>query len=472
MYLIGNRHSKTIIILFPFTSLPGVDSGGKLWIRERPMKGHVHIFTYGCQMNDLDTQKMYTLLARDGWAPTETLARAGLIVLNTCSVRQKAYEKALSNIGRLRPYKRRNPSLVIVVTGCIAQQKGAEIMERMPHVDAVLGTHQLHRIAEVARSCAEGNGPVSDTEMSPCIPSLDIVPDRDFVSPPHRAYLNIMQGCDNCCSYCIVPSVRGRETSRSHAGILAEVREHAARGVKEIFLLGQNVNSYSGGASFPSLLREISAVEGIGRIRFTTSHPKDMGPDLMACFADLEKLCSHIHLPFQSGSDAVLRRMNRSYTKQGYLGLISGLRSARPDISFSADVIVGFPGETGREYLQTIGLIEEVRFDLLYSFKYSPRPGTKAALMEDDVPPDEKNRRLSELQAIQKGITMENHRALVGGTFEVLVDGQSARNPDQVHGRTSRNTIVNFPGKPGLAGTFRNVKITRANPNSLTGERA
>jgi len=163
------------------------------------MKGHVHIFTYGCQMNDLDTQKMYTLLARDGWAPTETLARAGLIVLNTCSVRQKAYEKALSNIGRLRPYKRRNPSLVIVVTGCIAQQKGAEIMERMPHVDAVLGTHQLHRIAEVVRSCAEGKGPVSDTGMSPCIPSLDIVPDRDFVSPPHRAYLNIMQGCDNCC---------------------------------------------------------------------------------------------------------------------------------------------------------------------------------------------------------------------------------------------------------------------------------
>jgi tRNA-2-methylthio-N6-dimethylallyladenosine synthase len=434
------------------------------------MSGHVHIFTYGCQMNDLDTQKMYSLLARDGWVPTESLSKAGLIILNTCSVRQKAYEKALSNIGRLRPYKKRNPSLVIVVTGCIAQQKGADIIERMPHVDAVLGTHQLHRIAEIVREKKSVKAPLTDTRLGECIPSMDIIPDRDFVSPGHRAYLNIMQGCDNFCSYCIVPYVRGREVSRDHGSILEEVRVHAARGVSEIFLLGQNVNSYAGGVSFPALLREISAVDGIRRIRFTTSHPKDMGPDLMACFADLEALCSHIHLPFQAGADSVLASMNRSYTRAGYLALIKGLRAARPDISFSADVIVGFPGETEEAYSETLSLIEEVRFDLLYSFKYSPRPGTSAAQMDDSIPMDEKNSRLRELQAIQKRITLEIYRARVGKTFEVLVDGESVRHPDQVHGRTSQNTIVNFAGGYELTGSFRTVRITRANPNSLTGE--
>jgi tRNA-2-methylthio-N6-dimethylallyladenosine synthase len=436
------------------------------------MKGHVHIFTYGCQMNDLDSQKMYSMLARDGWERTDSLDEAGLIVLNTCSVRQKAYEKALSNIGRLRARKKRNPSLIIVVTGCIAQQQGADIIERMPHVDAVLGTHQLHRVAEVARDVAAGRGAVVDTRMDHCIPSMDIIPDEDCVSPAHRAYINIMQGCDNYCSYCIVPYVRGGEVSRGHAGILDEVRVHAARGVREVFLLGQNVNSYAGGVSFPALLREISAVDGISRIRFTTSHPKDMGPDLMDCFATLDKLCSHIHLPFQSGSDAVLKLMNRSYTREGYLGLIRGLRSARPDIAFSADVIVGFPGEMEQGYKDTISLIEEVRFDVLYSFKYSPRPGTQAALLEDSVPLEEKNRRLGELQALQRRITLECNRARVGKAFEVLVDGRSARDPEQVYGRTGQNTIVNFTGAPGLAGTFINVRITRANPNSLTGEPA
>jgi tRNA-2-methylthio-N6-dimethylallyladenosine synthase len=450
--------------------IDAVDSGERERIWGEPMSGHVHIFTYGCQMNDLDTQKMYSLLARDGWVPTETLGKAGLIILNTCSVRQKAYEKALSNIGRLRPYKKRNPSLVIVVTGCIAQQKGADIIERMPHVDAVLGTHQLHRIAEIVREKRSMKAPLADIRLSDCIPSMDIIPDSDFVSPGHRAYINIMQGCDNFCSYCIVPYVRGREVSRDHRSIADEVRVHASRGVNEVFLLGQNVNSYAGGVSFPALLREISAVEGIKRIRFTTSHPKDMSTDLMACFADLEALCSHIHLPFQAGSDDVLAAMNRSYTRAGYLGLISGLRSARPDIAFSADVIVGFPGESEEAYRETLSLIEEVRFDLLYSFKYSPRPGTRAALLDDSVPMEEKSIRLLELQAIQKRITIENYRARVGRIFEVLVDAESARNPDQVHGRTSQNTIVNFTGGRELAGTFRSVTITRANPNSLTGE--
>ncbi len=435
------------------------------------MKGYVKIFTYGCQMNDLDSRKMYSLLARDGWEATESLKKADLIILNTCSVRQKAYEKALSNIGRLRPYKTQKPSLIIAVAGCIAQQKGRDIISRMPHVDIVLGTHQMHRICEAVDGRREEHRQVVDTQFGEYIPSLDIVPDQAFMTPAHRAYINIMQGCNNYCSYCIVPYVRGREISRDHAGILEEVRGHAASGVKEIFLLGQNVNSYSGGISFSELLRRIDRVDGIERIRFTTSHPKDMSDELIACFGDLERLCSHVHLPFQSGSDKVLELMNRRYTRTRYLGLIEKLRKARPDMAFSADVIVGFPGETNDAYRETLSLIREVRFDTLYSFRYSVRPGTGAAAIEDDVPPEEKSRRLSELQGIQRSITLEINQSRVGTTPQVLVDGVSPRNPDQVHGRTTQNAIVNFAGSPSLISSTVRVCITRANPNSLTGDR-
>ena len=434
------------------------------------MRGYVQIFTYGCQMNDLDSQKMYSLLARKGWTPTEQTDKADLIILNTCSVRQKAYEKALSNIGRLRRYKRMNPSLIIAVTGCIAQQKGSDFIDRMPHVDIVLGTHQLHRITEAVDARLSERNRLIDIRLGDCIPSMGVIPDSGFVVPSHRAYINIMQGCNNYCSYCIVPYVRGREISRDHEEIIEEVRTHAERGAVEIFLLGQNVNSYSGGASFPDLLRKIDAVEGIKRIRFTTSHPKDVSSDLIGCFQSLEKLCSHIHLPFQSGSDEVLSLMNRQYTRKTYLDLIRRLKAARSDIAFSADVIVGFPGETERSFWDTISLIEEVRFDVLYSFRYSPRPGTKAAEMDDDVPLEEKKSRLKELQAIQRRITLENNRARIGKAEEVLVDGTSARHVDQVHGRTRQNAIVNFSAPSSLIGSLVNVRVTRANPNSLTGE--
>ncbi|HNR50699.1 MAG: (Dimethylallyl)adenosine tRNA methylthiotransferase MiaB [Deltaproteobacteria bacterium ADurb.BinA179] len=436
------------------------------------MKGYVKIFTYGCQMNDLDSQKMYSILSREGWEPTESLKEADLIILNTCSVRQKAYEKALSNIGRLRPYKKRKPSLIIAVTGCIAQQKGSDIISRMPHVDIVLGTHQLHRICTAVEEKREENGPVVDTRFGECIPSLKIVPHQAFMVPTHRAYINIMQGCNNYCSYCIVPYVRGREISRDHFGIVEEARRHADSGVREIFLLGQNVNSYSGGISFPELLRCINDIGGIERIRFTTSHPKDMSDDLIACFGSLEKLCNHIHLPFQSGSDRVLRLMNRQYTRETYLELIEKLRQARPDIAFSADVIVGFPGEDDEAYRQTLELIREVRFDLLYSFRYSIRPGTEAASLEDSVAPEEKSLRLRELQSVQRAITLEINRSRVGLTYPVLVDGVSVRNAEQVYGRTTQNTIVNFTGPHRLIGRIVDVRITRANPNSLTGETA
>jgi tRNA-2-methylthio-N6-dimethylallyladenosine synthase len=436
------------------------------------MKGRIKIFTYGCQMNDLDSLKMYSELSTMGFTPTQETAEADIIILNTCSVRQKAYEKAISNLGRLKSHKSRKHSLIIAVTGCVAQQEGERIRERMPHVDIILGTHQLHRLPDLIEHVHNASYPMTETEFSESIPSMDIVPDPGLSDHPHRSYINIMQGCDNYCSYCIVPYVRGHEISRDYKKVLDEIGLHASRGVKEVFLLGQNVNSYNGGIAFPGLLRGIHGIDGIERIRFTTSHPKDVSDGLIACFKDLDKLCSHIHLPFQSGSDSVLKAMNRHYTHHSYLDLIEQLRSARPDISFSADVMVGFPDESEQDYLDTLAIIKAVRFDVLYSFKYSVRPGTAAAQLYDNVSSEEKIERLKQLQALQKRITFENNQDRIGKMYEVLVDGISPKNPLQVHGRTSHNTIVNFLGDQGLIGKTLRVRITRANQNSLTGEMA
>jgi len=429
------------------------------------------IFTYGCQMNDLDSQKLYSLLFKSGWIPTESTSEADLIIINTCSVRQKAYEKAMSNIGRLKKNKSRKNSLIIGVIGCAAQQEGKDLIERFAHVDFVLGTHRLHSIPSIVDEVfLKKKTHVVDTGFSTYIPSMDIIPVPDFIQPPHRAYINIMQGCNNYCSYCIVPFVRGPEISRDYRGILDEVKLHVSRGVKEIFLLGQNVNSYNGGVTFHELLGMINEVEGIERIRFTTSHPKDMSDELIESFSRLAKLCPHVHLPFQSGSDRVLRYMNRHYTSEHYLGLIEKLRSKRKDIAFSSDVMVGFPLEEEADFEKTLDLIKRVRFDVLFSFKYSPRPGTSASRMPDHVPPEEKKRRLSILQKIQKRITQENLERWVGHIVEVLVDGTSKRDNSQVFGRTGQNVIVNFPGSPDLIGKSVSVRITRANPNTLTGE--
>lgn len=434
------------------------------------MKGRVKIFTYGCQMNDLDSLKMYTELSKAGYVPTDSTREADVIVVNTCSVRQKACEKAMSNLGRLASVKLRKPSAVIVVTGCVAQQEQGRILERMGHVDIVLGTHQLHLLEALVEEARAGRGPVVAAGFSPCVPFMDTVFDHGLSPEPHRAYVTVMQGCDNYCSYCIVPYVRGPEISRDASKVLEEIRLHAGRGSREVFLLGQNVNSYRGGMSFPELLRRIHDIEGIDRIRFTTSHPKDAGDDLVACFKDLPKLCSHIHLPFQSGSNRVLAAMNRKYTKETYLELVSKFRQARPDMAFSADVIVGFPGEGVNDFDETMDVVERVRFDVLFSFKYSVRPNTKAASLVDDVPGEEKSRRLDILQRRQREITLENNRLRVGGVYDVLVDGASKKHEHQVHGRTTHNVIVNFDGPRELTGSIVKVRITRANPNSLTGE--
>lgn len=434
------------------------------------MQRFVKIFTHGCQMNDLDSRKLYSELACCGYQPTEDDRLADVMIVNTCSVRQKAQEKAMSTLGRLRILKRGRPGLVIAVAGCVAQQQGAELAARFPEVDIILGTHQLHRLKDLVTEVQSRRQRRIETALGDCIPSMDIVPGKAFLMPAHRAYLNIMQGCDNYCTYCIVPLVRGREISRDHGMILSEVRLHAERGVKEVFLLGQNVNSYAGGMSFPELIKKLHGVDGIERLRFTTSHPKDVSPALIECFALLPKLCSHLHLPFQAGSDSVLKAMNRDYTHASYLKLIEDLRRARPDMAFSADVMVGFPGENEQDFQRTLALIEAVRFDVLYSFKYSPRPGTAAAALVDDVALPEKRARLSVLQSLQKRITLENNKARLGKIFEVLVDGTSPRHDHQVFGRTTHNAIVNFAGPSSLIGATVAVKVTRANQNSLTGE--
>jgi tRNA-2-methylthio-N6-dimethylallyladenosine synthase len=434
------------------------------------MKDLVQIFTYGCQMNDLDSLKMYSELSALDYEATTDTEKADVIILNTCSVRKKAEEKALSNLGRLKFLKNRKPSVAIIVAGCVAQQEGASLIAKMPHIDAVIGTHQIHKLPGIVDRVKKTHSQEVQTEFSEFIPSLELVPDKAFIRPGHRAYINIMQGCDNYCSYCIVPYVRGREVSRAWKNVIDEVRIHIERGVREIFLLGQNVNSYSGGISFGTLLKKIAEVGGITRIRFTTSHPKDVSPELIACFAELDTLCSHIHLPFQAGSDKVLKVMNRHYTFDSYIKLINDLRNARPDIAFSADTMVGFSSETDDDFRRTLDLIETVRFDVLYSFKYSPRPGTAAARIDDDVPLDVKKERLSILQALQNKITLEINRSRTGRTFEVLVDRPSQKNPSQIFGRTTHNTIVNFEGPLSIIGNVAAVKITRGNKNTLTGE--
>lgn len=421
-------------------------------------------------MNDLDTQKMYSLLFKKGWHPTTKIVEADIIILNTCSVRKKAYEKTLSNLGRLKKYKEKKPSLIIAVAGCVAQQEGANIIKRLPYVDIVLGTHQLHKLASIVDDILRYKKSVVDTVFDHYIPSMDIIPLKRFLTPSHKAYINIMQGCNNFCSYCIVPYVRGREISRDYKQILDEIENLSKNGVKEVFLLGQNVNSYRGGITFPELLERIHDINGVERIRFTTSHPKDVTDELIECFGKLDKLCNHIHLPFQSGSDNVLKAMNRGYTRQDYIGLIEKLKASRRNMAFSADVIVGFPTETDKDFALTMDLINTVRFDLLYSFKYSQRPGTKASNMTDNVPIAEKARRLGILQDAQRQITLSSNQARVGNVYDVIVDGISKRDPNAVCGRTTQNTIVNFKGSHELIGTTVSVKIEKANPNSLKGE--
>jgi tRNA-2-methylthio-N6-dimethylallyladenosine synthase len=438
-------------------------------IDHAPEAGGVYIRTFGCQMNEYDSQRMAGLLKAVGYKTIDDPENADVIIINTCSIREKPEEKTYSEIGKYRSLKEVRPELIIVVSGCVAQQRGAEIVERFGHVDLVLGTHQVNRIDDLISDIREKKRPLMETGFtrSPYIRPFERTRGQ------YSAYVTIMQGCNNWCSYCIVPLVRGIELSRPSDEIISEVRGLTDEGFIEVTLLGQNVNSYrdpNGGHTFSSLIDRVSGIEGIKRIRFTTSHPKDLSDDLVDRYRHIDALCSHIHLPVQSGSNRILKSMNRGYTREEYLQKVSKLRKARPDISVTTDIIVGFPGETDDDFRQTLALMEEVVFDGAYSFKYSPRPGTKGAALADDVGSREKDMRLQILQELQKKHTLARNTDAVDGVEEVLAVGSSAKDPREITGRSRQNKVVNFRGALESVGTLVPVKIIKAKNNSLWGE--
>ena len=421
-------------------------------------------------MNEHDTERMRALLEECGYQETKMWEKADVILVNTCTVREKPEQKAYSILGRFLQLKEHNPDVIVGIAGCVAQQRGEELLARIPNLDFVLGPGKIHKLPEILQDVQRGIRGVCSVGFENGYPT-----DLPISSSQHlRAYVTIMQGCDNFCSYCIVPSVRGRERSRPSNEILTEIDALVQRRMKEVILLGQNVNSYAknnpGELTFPQLLAKINGISGLERIRFTTSHPKDLTEELIEAFGTLEQLCEHFHLPFQAGSNAVLGRMNRGHTREEYLVKIKRLREVSPQISITADVMVGFPGEREEDFIQTLELIQEVKFDGLFSFKYSPRKGTRAAQWRDDVPPEVKQRRLEILQELQREITLKKNKKLEGTVKEVLVEGRSRNSPHKMMGRTRCNRIVNFPGRSALVGELVTVKTSEGLQNSLRGE--
>jgi len=436
------------------------------------MDKRVYIETYGCQMNEHDSERILRLLENSHYLETKEAREADLILINTCSVREKPEHKVYSALGRFKRLKQKKGTL-IGVAGCVAQQEGERLLDRVPYLDLVIGTHTipllpqlLERIdASGERVCETGLDPRGDYLKTP-------LPQSPLAKV--KSYVTIMQGCDHFCSFCIVPYVRGRERSRPSQEIIEEVKHLAEMGVKEVCLLGQNVNGYGKGLEgeldFSEILRRVNGIEGIERIRFTTSYPADLSDRLIQDFSELEKLCEHIHLPFQSGSDRILKAMHRGYTKGSYLERIDRLRDVCPSIALTADVIVGFPGEEEGDFGETLDLMEKVRFDDLFSFKYSPRKGTRAAQFQNQVEEKVKQDRLSHLQKIQREITLQKNQALEGRVEEVLVESWSKQSDRDVTGRTRSNKIVNFEGELNLFGKLIPVRITKAYAHSLRGE--
>jgi len=424
-------------------------------------------------MNVYDSERISQLLAARNYRLVENPSDADLIFVNTCSVREKPEQKVYSLLGRLRALKKENPKLIIGMGGCLAQQEGEGFLERFPHLDFVLGTKEFNQINRLLDDLeAFGKRGVATTLNGRVDPyaSLPLSPS----SAKATALVSIMQGCDNFCSFCIVPFVRGREVSRPSRAILEEIQTLAARGVKEVTLLGQNVNSYGnkmpGELSFVELLEAVQGIHGIERIRFTTSHPKDLSRALIEAFGRLPKLCEHIHLPLQSGSNRILERMNRGYAREEYLEKVTMLRQACPGISLTTDMIVGFPGEAEADFQSTLEMIEQVRFADLFSFKYSDRPYTRATQFPDKVPEEVSRRRLMELQALQRRITSKRNKIWEGRTVEILVEGRSKTNAEESMGRTRTNHIVNFPGKSYPVGSLLRLRIEKPLAHSLRGD--
>lgn len=445
---------------------------------------NLYIHTIGCQMNVYDSEQIALRLQTMGYRQVDRQAKADLILLNTCAIREKAEQKVFSYLGRLAELKAQKPSLIIGVGGCVAQQEGRRILSRVPFVDLVFGTRSLDRLPDLIDSIQAGNGPVVDVDMADTLGSLaPAIPEAGQAGICR--FVTVMRGCDNYCNYCVVPYVRGAETSRMPQAIVDEIQGLAAAGVREVTLLGQNVNSYGkkeGFCDFAELLERVSHIDGICRIRFTTSHPKDLSDRLIAAFADLEKLCHHIHLPVQAGSDTVLRRMNRKYTRDVYLERLQRLRVACPDIAVTSDFIVGFPGESDDDFQQTLDLIRTVDYDGLFAFKYSDRPLAPAAKFPEKVPEAVKKDRLGQLLALQEKSTFRRNCDLVGSVQTVLVERRGKRLPAVERegvpwtGRTSGNKIVNFiwdgsreTGVEPVPGQLVDVTIQRGLAHSLWG---
>ena len=433
----------------------------------------VFVRTFGCQMNEYDSDKMIDVLrAVAGFEPTGDVAEADLILFNTCSIREKAQEKVFSDLGRVKHLKKKGA--LIGVGGCVASQEGEAIVARAPYVDLVFGPQTLHRLPQMLQARERDRRPQVDISF-PEIEKFDHLPAARVDGA--SAFVSIMEGCSKYCSYCVVPYTRGEEVSRPLDAVLDEIAGLAAQGVREVTLLGQNVNAWRGAAGgsaddadFALLLDCVAAIPGIERIRYTTSHPNEFTPRLIEAYARIPKLVNHLHLPVQHGSDRILAAMKRGYTALQYKSTIRALRRVRPDISLSSDFIVGFPGESEDDHARTIALIEEIGFDASFSFVFSPRPGTPAANLADGTPPQRKLERLQQLQAVLEANVRRISASRVGTVRRILVEGPSRRDASELMGRTECNRIVNFPGPAQLSGRMIDVRITQALPHSLRGE--
>src|SRR3990167_856339 len=443
-------------------------------------KKNLAILTFGCQMNKYDSEKMVGLLENSGISLTDNLTKADIIILNTCSIREKAEHKVYSQLGRLAPLKEKNPNLIIGVGGCVAQIQGEKILQRSPQVDLVFGTLNINKLPKLIKDIEDTGVRIADIVHDSEIDNDTAVIKRDGNI---HAWVSIMHGCNNYCSYCIVPYTRGREKSRTREAILSEIRGLSEKGFKEVTLLGQNVNSYGRDISeemrFPELLSLVDSIDGIERIRFMTSHPKDLSNKLIKAMADLPKACESLHLPIQSGSDNVLYNMKRGYTSEEYLKKIDKVKEEIPKISLSSDIIVGFPGETDGDFEKTMDIIKSVRYDGIFLFKYSPRPETPASEFLNQIPNDVKQTRFEEIMKLQNEITLSKNKELEGRVLEILIEGRGKNDNNKLMGRTRTNKIVTIPSltkegeggfeKEDLTGKLINVKITKGNLYGLDG---
>ncbi|GKW54813.1 MAG: tRNA (N6-isopentenyl adenosine(37)-C2)-methylthiotransferase MiaB [Pseudomonadota bacterium] len=439
------------------------------------MSKKLHIKTWGCQMNEYDSQKMADLLdATNGYQLTEEAEDADVILLNTCSIREKAQEKVFHQLGRWKLLKDDKPELIIGVGGCVASQEGDSIRQRAPFVDVIFGPQTLHRLPEMIKQVQSGDSSSVVDVSFPEIEKFDRLPEPKAEGP--TAFVSIMEGCSKYCTFCVVPYTRGEEVSRPLDDVLLEVAQLAEQGVREVNLLGQNVNAYRGETHdgeicyFSDLLRYVAAIDGIDRIRYTTSHPVEFTPDIIDAYADVPELVDHLHLPVQSGSDRVLNLMKRGHTALEYKSTIRKLRKIRPNLSMSSDFIIGFPGESKADFEATMNLINDIGFDMSFSFIYSARPGTPAADLPDDVTEQEKKERLYILQNRITQMAQQISRQMFDTEQRILVEGPSKKNPMELRGRTENNRVVNFEGPHSVIGQFVDVRITEALPNSLRGE--